>query len=90
MPSLHFYNEEVFKEIEKLQNKEQSNEEDLFEEHQFILDCLEMGLTLDNLKELSYVDVLKMMICRIKKFKKSEKPQIKKASQSDWDALAGG
>lgn len=98
MPLPRFYDKEVFEEIAKLQGDSKENtSEDIFEEHQFILDCLDLGLTLDNLKELSYVDVLKMLVCKIRRQKElvkapntPQKEEVRKATQNDWDRLAGG
>ena len=44
-----------------------------------------MGLRIEDLKQLEYKDVAKIMLCFIEKDK--EKPR--KATQNDWDRLAG-
>lgn len=44
-----------------------------------------MGLRIDDLKELEYKDVAKIMLCFVEK----DKNKPKKATQSDWDKLAG-
>lgn len=84
MPLTHFVDEELIKETEKLP-KNQTNTNEALEEHQFIASCLKMGLRIDDLKQLQYKDVAKIMLCFIEKDK--EKP--KKATQNDWDRLAG-
>ena len=45
-----------------------------------------MGLRLEDLKTLQYKDVAKIMLCFIDK-KDSDKSR--KATQADWDRLAG-
>lgn len=82
MPLTHFVDEELIKETQKLSKNEEDTNEAL-EEHQFIANCLKMGLRLDDLKELEYKDVAKIMLCFVEK---KDKPR--KATQSDWDALA--
>ena len=44
-----------------------------------------MGLQINDLKQLDYKDVAKIMLCFVDK----NKNQTKKATQSDWDKLAG-
>jgi hypothetical protein len=45
---------------------------------------LRIGLTLNDLKELSYVDVMKILLS----FLPGEEKKYKKATQADWDRLA--
>lgn len=74
----------MIKETEKLpKNQEDVNE--ALEEHQFIASCLKMGLRIDDLKQLEYKDVAKIMLCFVKK----DKNKPRKATQDDWDRLAG-
>ena len=80
MPLAHFVDEELIAELKKIPNK---NENEALEEHQFIANCLKMGLSLEDLKELEYKDVAKIMLCFLDK---KDKPR--KATQADWDALA--
>lgn len=80
MRSIHFLDSELIEELKK--HKSQGGEV-LFEEHNFIADCLKMGLTLNDLKELEYKDVAKIMLCY------ADRGQTRKATQSDWDKLAG-
>lgn len=56
------------------------------EEHFFLASCLKIGLSISDLKELDYKDVAKIMLCYADNMKKDKK---KKATQSDWDKLAG-
>ena len=82
MPYHHFVDDELIEETQKIP-KCKENENEALEEHQFIANCLKMGLRLDDLKELEYKDVAKIMLCFVEK---KDKPR--KATQSDWDALA--
>jgi len=43
-----------------------------------------MGLKIEDLKQLEYKDVAKLMLC----FIDDNKPKTKKATQADWDKLA--
>lgn len=58
----------------------------MLEEYQFIATCLKMGLRIEDLKQLQYKDVAKIMLC----FVDEKKEQPRKATQSDWDKLVGG
>lgn len=58
----------------------------LFPEYYFIGTCLQVGLTIADLEKLTYVEVMKILLTLTEK-----KPsKYKKATQSDWDKLAGG
>ena len=84
MPFLHFVDEELSRELKKIKTKSNGNE--ALEEHQYLYACLQLGLRIDDLKILSPIDVAKLMLCSITQ---SEKPNKRKASQEDWDRLAG-
>ena len=62
------------------------SEEPLFPEHHFLLACLRLGLTIQDLKLLTYVDVMKIFLSI--ETKKEEKVRYKEATQADWDRLA--
>lgn len=64
--------------------KKASEEIEGLEEHRFIANCLQIGLKISDLKELDYKDVAKIMLCFVETKKKT-----KKATQADWDRLAG-
>ena len=84
LPQIAFVDKELSQELDKrVKNKE--NKKDLFPEHEFIASCLRVGLTLSDLKELTYIDVMKIFLSYIEE----GKPQTRQATQSDWDALAG-
>ena len=52
---------------------------------------MSIGLSLQDLKELTYIDVLKILLCFLKGNKRgNQKEDIRQATQKDWDMLAGG
>lgn len=82
MPSTAFVSEEVSKELE---NESGDDTKVLFPEHHFLSACLSIGLTIQDLKILNYVDVMKIFISLTNK----ETKQEKKATQRDIDMLLG-
>lgn len=54
------------------------------EEHSFISSCLQSGFSIQDLKEMEYVDVAKIMICMLPEDKKK---YTRKATEADWDKL---
>ena len=44
-----------------------------------------MGFRIDDLKQLEYKDVAKIMLCFVEK----DKNKPRRATQKDWDRLAG-
>ena len=85
MRSRNFVDEDVINEYEKLPDS--SNGDDTFPEHTFIAYCLRVGLSLNDLKMLSYVDVMKIILSFIDK-SENQKTNYKMATQADWDKLA--
>ncbi len=59
--------------------------EEVFPEHEFLSSCLRIGLTISDLKELTYVDVMKILFT----FIGNDKIGQKLATQSDIDKLLG-
>ena len=60
-----------------------------FPEHSFLLACLRLGLTIQDLKQLTYVDVMKIFLS-IEKPKNGKKKEIgRPATQADIDRLLG-
>lgn len=49
----------VFEELEKI---ESSNKKNIFPEHEFLTACLRIGLRIEDLKILTYIDVLKIFV----------------------------
>lgn len=60
------------------------SEEPLFPEHHFLLACLRLGLTIQDLRFLTYVDVMKIFLSIETKKKDTG---TRKASQADIDRL---
>lgn len=83
MPLPHFVDKELMEEIKgiKINNSE---EKDTLEDYRFIANCLQIGLKIEDLREMKYKDVAKILICFADRKKK-----IRKATQADWDKLAG-
>lgn len=54
--------------------------------------CLRIGLTLNDLKKLTYVEVMKTMISYLdlKKDDKKKKSNVREATQADIDRFLGG
>jgi hypothetical protein len=86
LPSIAFVDEETFKELSKLTKNEEASESK-FPEYDFFATALKIGLTTMDLKELTYIDVLKILISFLED--KKGKSNVKKATQSDIDRLLG-
>lgn len=71
---------ELLEQLKLLKTK--NNETTELEDYRFVSVCLQMGLTIQDLKELEYIDVAKIMIASIPEDKK-----YKKATAEDWDKL---
>lgn len=68
MPSITFVDEEAIKELKKLvKSEEEINLK--FPEHDFFATALKIGITIEDLKELTYVDILKIFISFLQKDK---------------------
>lgn len=86
MPLIAFVNEEVLIELDKINTD--NNKTSKFPEHDFILSALKIGLTIQDLKQLTYVDVAKMILCTFNIDSVKENYQsIRNANQSDIDRL---
>lgn len=86
MPWIAFVNEEVLIELDKINTD--NNKVSKFPEHDFILSALKIGLTIQDLKQLTYVDVAKMILCNIDIDNVKESYQnIRNANQNDIDRL---
>lgn len=59
MPWTAFVDKKVFEELEKVKS---SNKKSIFPEHEFLTACLRIGLRIEDLKILTYIDVLKIFI----------------------------
>ena len=84
MPQTAFVDEELTKELSKF--KDNNNAKEVFPEHEFIGSCLRIGLHIADLKELTYVDVMKILITFVGN-NSSNSSRI--ATQNDIDKLLG-
>ena len=85
----NFYSQEVKEELDKIKTSEKNVEEQIiFQEHTFLSQCLRIGLNCNDLTQLSYIDVSKLLIVNLNRAKNLRKPKYKIATTSDWDALA--
>ena len=82
-----FVDEDVENELEKIPNNN-NNEKNIFPEHEFLKICLDYGMSIQDLKTLTYIDITKIFICSYKENQKRNKKSFKEATQSDWDRLA--
>lgn len=86
MPSITFVDEEAIKELKKLvKSEEEINLK--FPEHDFFATALKIGLTIEDLKELTYVDILKIFISFLQKDKDKTKNGVRKATQEEINQL---
>lgn len=73
--------DELQEQIKLLKTKNKNKKEDL-SEHYFIGTCLQIGLRIDDLKEMEYVDIAKIMISIL-----PEDTKYRKATAEDWDKI---
>lgn len=79
-----FIDVEVNNELKKIIKKEE-NMKSKFVEHEFLATCLKFGLTIKDLRELTYIDILKIFISTVSTDKEE---RYRRATQEDWDKLA--
>ena len=87
MPWIAFVDEKVFKELEKINKKSKNKKESLFPEHDFLLSCLKIGLKLEDLKILTYIDVLKILISFCDEDEETEQKGARQATQEEIQKL---
>lgn len=64
--------------------KSKGNEKkEVFPEHEFLSSCLRIGLNLNDLKELTYIDCMKILLSYIG----NNNNNIREATQKDIDKL---
>lgn len=79
--------EKALKELENI-TKEKKEDESLFPEHDFLATCLRMGLRIEDLKILTFIDVIKILVSFIGKEDKKESTNgIREATKEDIDNL---
>ena len=86
MPSITFVDEEAIKELKKLvKSEEEINLK--FPEHDFFATALKIGITIEDLKELTYVDILKIFISFLQKDKDKTTNGVRKSTQEEINQL---
>ena len=83
LPQVAFADEKLSKELDK-RLKTNTSTKEVFPEHEFIASCLRVGLSLNDLKELTYIDCMKILLS----FLGGENKE-KLATQKDIDKLLG-
>ena len=81
MRSRNFVDEDLNQELKKIESS--GNIYDHFPEHSFIASSLKVGLSISDLKELTYVDVMKVLLCSI------DRQEEQKPTQSQIEMLTG-
>lgn len=76
-----FTDKEVSKQLEEISSD--NEEESKFPEHEFLTMCLRFKLTIEDLKILTYIDVIKMLILTLDNT--NEDKDYRKATQADID-----
>ena len=79
----HFLDKELETALKKMP-KSKGNVIETLVEHRFISNCLKIGLKLEDLKELEYKDVAKIMICYLED---NNPKKERMATQKDIDKL---
>lgn len=86
MPSTTFVDEETIKELKKIVKNEEETELK-FPEHDFFATTLKIGLKIEDLKELTYVDILKIFISFLQKDTSKPTNSIRKATQEEINKI---
>ena len=76
--------EQVADALEEINNENSKTSESIFPEHEFLNTCLKLGLRIEDLKHLTYVDILKMFIVTIKEQKQENEEE---ATQEQIDDI---
>lgn len=64
------------------------SEEPLFPEHHFLLACFRLGLTIQDLRFLTYVDIMKIFLSiESREGAKGSTSAVREATQADIDRL---
>ena len=80
-----FIDKKVSEELKRINESSGDDTEVLFPEHFFLSVCLRLSLRIEDLKTLTYIDVMKIFLSTTR----GKKRKARKATQSDWDRLAG-
>ena len=82
MPLVAFVDETVIEELKKI-NTSESPKKEIFPEYEFLAACLRMGLRIEDLKILTYVDVYKIFISFFNSEEKEDSSGVRQATQED-------
>ena len=82
MPWIAFVDNKLYEKIEKI-SKSDGNIIEEYPEQEFIASCLRVGLTTKDLKELTYIEAMKVLYSFLEKKGISQR----KATQADIDKL---
>lgn len=80
---VNFIDEDVSRKLDKISSN--NTEKTVFPEHDFLLTCINLKLTIQDLKILTYIDVIKMLVLTLDIVK--EDKEYRKATQADIDKL---
>lgn len=62
MPLTAFVDKKVSDELERKFPQDSNDKESVFPEHNFLAMCLKIGLTIEDLKFLTYIDAIKILL----------------------------
>lgn len=79
--------EKVFEKLKEINKDNKNQKESIFPEHEFLVTCLRMGLKIDDLKILTYVDVLKILISFCEIDENMEENEVREATQEEIQSL---
>lgn len=79
--------EKVFEKLKEINKDNKNQKESIFPEHEFLVTCLRMGLKIDDLKILTYVDVLKILISFCEIGENMEENEVREATQEEIRSL---
>lgn len=75
--------EKVFDKLKEINKDNEDQKESLFPEYEFLVSCLRMGLKIDDLKILTYIDVLKIFISFCDADKSKDDVSTREATQEE-------
>lgn len=81
-----FIDEDVVKELEEIPGDD--SKRNIFPEHEFLKICLDYGLSIEDLRKLTYIDIIKIFISSYMEKQEEKVEKFKEATQADWDRLA--
>lgn len=76
--------QDVSREFDKLKEPE-TEQEEIFPEHEFVASCLRVGISISDLEKLTYMDCMKILLT----FIDQNQETTKTATQEDIDKLLG-